>query len=59
MYPFMVKYLKLDSRGVFDPESELFDESKTALETVAQMRVFDDAFPPPKHSLKPGSTVEF
>lgn len=58
MYPFMVKHLKLDPTGVYDRETKSFDESKTVLETPAQMRVFDDKHPYPKHALKPGSLVE-
>jgi hypothetical protein len=59
VYPFMVKHLGLDARGVLDTQSELFDESKTVIETPAQMRVFDQSFPLPKHALKPGSKVAF
>jgi hypothetical protein len=59
MYPFMVKHLKLDSEGVLDKKTELYDESKTVLETPEQMRVFDDSRPLPKHALKPGSRVTF
>ncbi|MBT7166642.1 MAG: acetylxylan esterase [Victivallales bacterium] len=59
MYPFMVKHLALDPKGVFDKETELYDESKTVLETPGQMRVFDDSRPLPKHALKPGSMVTF
>lgn len=33
MYPFMFKHLGLDGAGVLDPETELFDESGTTLET--------------------------
>ncbi len=59
MYPFMVKHLGLDSQGVLDPKTGVFDESKTVLESPATMRVFDKAHPLPKHALKPGSTVQF
>lgn len=59
MYPFMVKHLGLDSKGVLDPESGVFDERKTVLETPDQMRVFDKAMPLPKHTLKPGSLIAF
>lgn len=59
MYPFMVKHLGLDARGVFDPQTEVFDESKTVIETPEQMRVFDESHPLPKHALKPGSRVPF
>ena len=59
MYPFMVKHLSLDSQGVIDTTSRVFDESKTTLETPALMRVFDKDHPLPKHALKPGSQVSF
>jgi hypothetical protein len=57
MYPFMVKHLGLKAKGVVAPSTGKFDESRTTLETPAQMRVFDDAHPLPKHALKPGATV--
>jgi len=59
MYPFMVKHLGLDPKGVLDPKTGAFDESKTAVETPDTMRVFDQANPLPKHALKPGSPVAF
>ena len=59
MYPFMVKHLGLDSKGVLDPKSGVFDESGTVLETPDQMRVFDKTHPLPEHALKPGSRVGF
>ena len=59
MYPFMVKHLKLNSKGVLDEKTELYDESKTVLETPEQMRVFDDSRPLPEHAFKPGSLVTF
>jgi uncharacterized protein len=59
MYPFMVKHFNLNSKDVFDKETELYDESKTVLETPGQMRVFDESKPLPKHALKPGSWVKF
>lgn len=58
MYPFMVKHLKLNRDGVYDKTTELYDESKTKIETPDQMRVFDDAHPMPSHALKPGSMVK-
>lgn len=57
MYPFMVKHLGLNAKGVYDPETELYDESKTVQETPEQMRVFDGTMPLPKHALEPGSLV--
>ena len=59
MYPFMVKHLGLDRTGVHNPQTEVYDESKTTVETPDQMRVFDKDFPQPPHTLKPGSKVEF
>ena len=59
MYPFMVRHLGLDPRGVLNAETELFDESGTVRESIEQMRVFDASHPLPPHSLKPGSKVEF
>ena len=59
MYPFMVKHFKLDSKDVFDPTNELYDESKTVIETPEQMRVFNDQKPLPKKALKPGSKIKF
>ena len=58
MYPFMAKHLGLDTAGVLDPETGKFDESRTVIETPAQMRVFDDDHPLPKFALKPGSLVD-
>ena len=59
MYPFMVKHLGLDAKGVVDPKTGDFDESKNVLEKPEQMRVFDKEHPLPSHALKPGSTVAF
>jgi len=59
MYPFMAKHLNLDSEGVFDKETELYDESKNVLETPEQMRVFNNSKPLPKHAIKPGTIVTF
>jgi hypothetical protein len=59
MYPFMVKHLGLDSNGVLDPSTGVFDESMTVLETPDQMRVFDQEMPIPAHALEPGSVVTF
>ena len=57
MYPFMVKHLDLNTDGIFDAEQEVFDESKTVLETPEQMRVFSEQFPLPSHALTPGVKV--
>lgn len=59
MYPFMLKHLGLDATGVVDSKTGEFDESGNTIEEPAQMRVFDDSNPLPKHALKPGSTVAF
>ncbi|HAW00390.1 MAG TPA: acetylxylan esterase, partial [Verrucomicrobiales bacterium] len=59
MYPFMVKHLKLNKKEVYDPATEVYDESKTVLETPEQMRVFNEARPLPEQALKPGSKVLF
>jgi len=59
MYPFMVKHLSLRKEGVYDPETELYDESKTVVESPQKMRVFDEDRPLPKHALKPGAKVGF
>ncbi len=59
MYPFMVKHLKLDPKGVLDKKTGVFDESRNVLEEIDQMRVFDKSHPMPKHALKPGSRIPF
>jgi hypothetical protein len=59
MYPFMAKHLGLNSEGVRDPNTGLFDESATTVETPDQMRVFEAADQLPRHALKPGSLVGF
>ena len=59
MYPFMVKHLDLDSKGVLDPKSGEYDETKNTIEEVGTMRTFDASEDMPKHALKPGSTITF
>ena len=59
MYPFMVKHMGLDSKGVLDMKTGVFDESKNTIEKPEQMRVFTKANPMPKHALKPGAKIEF
>jgi hypothetical protein len=59
MYPFMVKHLKLDSKGVLDKKSGVFDETGNVIEKVDAMRTFDKDHPMPKSALKPGSLVQF
>lgn len=59
MYPFMVKHLKLDQKGVFNEETELYDETQTVIEAPKQMYVFDESHPYPATALKPNSSVDF
>ena len=59
MYPFMVKHMGLDAKGILDKATGVFDESKTVLEKPALMRVFDAEHPLPSHALKPGAKVAF
>lgn len=58
VYPFLVQHLKLDAAGVVDPDTGLFDESPNTIESVENMRVFNDQHPLPAHALKPGSIVD-
>ncbi len=57
MYPFMVKHLDLDSTGVKDPDTGVFDESATVIEKPEQMRVFNSLQEMPGHALEPKSLV--
>jgi hypothetical protein len=59
MYPFMVKHLKLNPKGVLDELTGRYDESKNTLETPEQMRVFSRTADLPHSSLKPGSPIKF
>jgi len=59
MYPFMVKHLGLDPKGVFDEKTELYDETRTTIETPEQMHVFDESQRYPASGLKPGAHVPF
>ncbi|MEE2639605.1 MAG: family 16 glycoside hydrolase [Planctomycetota bacterium] len=59
MYPFLVKHLGLDSSGVLDPGSGVYDESRNTLETPEQMRVFTPSRPLPGHAVRPGSPIDF
>lgn len=59
MYPFMVKHLKLNPKGVLDESTGRYDESKNTLETPEQMRVFSRTADLPPSSLKPGSPIKF
>ncbi|MDG2220281.1 MAG: acetylxylan esterase [Rubripirellula sp.] len=58
MYPFMVKHLKLDPTGVFNAETELYDETQTVIEAPKEMYVFDESHPYPTTALKPNSKVD-
>ena len=59
MYPFMVKHLDLDSKGVLDPKTGKYDETQNTIEEVETMRTFNALADMPKHALKPGSTISF
>ena len=59
MYPFMVKYLNLDSAGILIATTGEFDESGNTIESVDTMRVFDDQHPMPTNALNPGSIIRF
>ena len=59
MYPFMVKHLGLNSKGVLDSKTGKFDETQNTIEEVETMRTFNDLADMPKHALKPGSTISF
>ena len=59
MYPFMVKHLDLDSKGVLDPKTGKYDETQNTIEEVETMRTFDSLADMPNHALKPGSRISF
>jgi len=59
MYPFMVKHLGLDPKGVLNEKSGEYDEKKNTIEKVATMRIFNVLTDMPKHALKPGPIVSF
>jgi hypothetical protein len=59
MYPFMVKHLGLDPKGVLDAKTGVYDESKNTLEKVETMRTFGSLKDMPKHALKPGTKISF
>jgi hypothetical protein len=59
MYPFMVKHLGLDSKGVLDSKSGEYDETQNTIEEVGAMRTFNALADMPGHALKPGSTISF
>ena len=57
MYPFMAKHLGLNTSGVRDSVSGVFDESATVIEKPEQMRVFQSPDDLPRHALPPRSLV--
>jgi len=59
MYPFMAKHLGLNSKGVLNKKSGVYDESKNTIETPKRMHNFSSLKDMPKHALKPGSLVSF
>jgi hypothetical protein len=59
MYPFMVKHLGLDPKGVLDKKTGEYDEKRNTIEKVATMRTFNALTDMPKHALKPGPIVSF
>ena len=59
MYPFMVKHLGLNSKGVLNKKSGVYDESKNTIETPKRMHNFASLKDMPKHALKPGVKVTF
>ena len=59
MYPFMVKHLGLNPKGVLNKKSGVYDESKNTIETPKQMHNFSSLKDMPKHALKPGTMVSF
>jgi poly(3-hydroxybutyrate) depolymerase len=59
MYPFMVKHLDLNSKGVLDPKTGKYDETKNTIEEVGTMRTFNALADMPKHALKPDSMISF
>jgi len=59
MYPFMVKHLGLNPKGVFDSKTGKFDESGNTIESNATQRIFNSLADMPKHALKPGTKISF
>ncbi len=59
MYPFMVKHLELNPRGVLNKKTGVYDESKNTIETPKKMHNFASLKDMPKHALKPGTQVSF
>ena len=59
MYPFMVKHLGLDPKGVLNKKTGEYNEKRNTIEKVATMRIFNSLTDMPKHALKPGPIVSF
>ena len=59
MYPFMVKHLGLNPKGVLNKKTGVYDESKNTIETPKRMHSFASLKDMPKHALKPGAMVSF
>ncbi|MDA7617707.1 acetylxylan esterase [Verrucomicrobia bacterium] len=57
MYPFMVKHLGLDSKGVLNKATGQYDEGKNTIEAASTMRNFEHPDALPAHALKPGSMI--
>jgi len=57
MYPFMVKHLGLDSKGVLNKATGQYDEWKNTIEAASTMRNFEHPDALPAHALKPGSMI--
>jgi dienelactone hydrolase len=59
MYPFMARHLGLNSKGVLNKKTGVYDESKNTIETPKRMHNFASLKDMPKHALKPGAMVSF
>jgi len=59
MYPFMARHLGLNSKGVLNKKTGVYDESKNTIETPKRMHNFASLKDMPKHALKPGVKVTF
>ena len=59
MYPFMVKHLGLEPKGVLNEKTGEYDETGNTIETTAQQRTFNSLDEMPEHVLKPGTTISF
>ena len=59
MYPFMVKHLGLEPKGVLNKKTGEYDETGNTIETTAQQRTFNSLDEMPEHVLKPGTTISF